>query len=71
MELGDLQGCWSRRWALFSIIAMSWLCTISPISSSTSRWACRRLGIEFKRAHLYDINPVGLGAMGAIGCHCA
>ena len=22
-------------------------------------------GIEFKRAHLYDINPVGVGAMGA------
>jgi hypothetical protein len=21
-------------------------------------------GIEFKRAHLYDINPVGVGAMG-------
>ena len=31
---------------------------------STSRWAGRRKGIEFKRAHLYDINPVGVGAMG-------
>jgi hypothetical protein len=31
---------------------------------STSRSAGRRQGIEFKRAHLYDINPVGVGAMG-------
>ena len=23
-------------------------------------------GIEFKRAHLYDINPVGVGAMAAV-----
>ena len=30
---------------------------------STSRSASARRGIEFKRAHLYDINPVGVGAM--------
>ncbi len=36
-----------------------------PTSWSTSRSACRPKGIEFKRAHLYDVNPVGVGAMGA------
>ena len=35
----------------------------SPISSSTSRFGLRPQHIEFKRAHLYDINPVGVGAM--------
>ncbi len=34
-----------------------------PISSSTSRSALPHQAIEFKRAHLYDINPVGVGSM--------
>ena len=34
-----------------------------PTSSSTSLSACSPQGIEFRRAHLYDINPVGIGAM--------
>src|SRR3984893_12760452 len=48
---------------LYSIIAVAWvgalvadLAIIKPLGLSPA-------GIEFKRAHLYDINPVGVGAM--------
>lgn len=49
---------------LYSNIAIAWMTTVvadlvinKPLGLSPS-------GIEFKRAHLYDINPVGVGAMG-------
>ncbi len=54
--------------ALFSNIAISWIMAVvadlvvnKPLGLSPKGSE----GIEFKRAHLYDINPVGVGAMGA------
>ena len=48
---------------LYSVVAVAWvgamvadLCINKPLGLSPKR-------IEFKRAHLYDINPVGVGAM--------
>jgi signal transduction histidine kinase/purine-cytosine permease-like protein/ActR/RegA family two-component response regulator len=48
---------------VFSIIAMAWLCTISADLFVNKRLGLSPPGIEFKRAHLYDLNPVGLGSM--------
>ncbi|HOE43047.1 MAG TPA: ATP-binding protein, partial [Rhodoferax sp.] len=54
--LGDVLG-------LYSNLAIAWMMAVvadlvinKPLGLSPS-------GIEFKRAHLYDINPVGVGAM--------
>ncbi|MFA5958632.1 ATP-binding protein [Hyphomicrobium sp.] len=48
---------------LYSVVAVAWLgaivadlCINKPLGLSPKR-------IEFKRAHLYDINPVGVGSM--------
>ncbi|TCT42100.1 hybrid sensor histidine kinase/response regulator [Martelella mediterranea] len=49
--------------SVFSIIAMAWLSTISADLFINKPLGLSPPGIEFKRAHLYDINPVGLGAM--------
>ena len=49
--------------SVFAILAVSWL-TILATDLTLNR--CLGLApktIEFKRAHLYDINPVGVGAM--------
>ncbi|MGN7293837.1 hybrid sensor histidine kinase/response regulator [Rhizobium sp. SAFR-030] len=48
---------------VFSIIAMAWLCTISADLFVNKPLGLSPPGIEFKRAHLYDLNPVGLGSM--------
>ncbi|MGO7465412.1 hypothetical protein ACCS53_39670, partial [Rhizobium ruizarguesonis] len=48
---------------IFSLIAMAWLCTISADLFLNKPLGLAPPGIEFKRAHLSDINPVGLGAM--------
>ncbi|RQO61298.1 hybrid sensor histidine kinase/response regulator [Paucibacter sp. KBW04] len=52
-----------RVLSLYSNVAVAWVGAVvadlvinKPLGLSPS-------GIEFKRAHLYDINPVGLGAM--------
>merc|ERR1711965_791893 len=49
---------------LYSIVAIAWVGAITadlvinrPLGLAPER-------IEFRRAHLYDVNPVGLGAMG-------
>ncbi len=49
---------------LYSMVAISWIGALvsdlvinKPLGLSPTR-------IEFRRAHLYDINPVGVGAMG-------
>ncbi|WP_372050375.1 ATP-binding protein (plasmid) [Tistrella mobilis] len=59
---------------LYSIVAIAWVGAITadlvinrPLGLAPER-------IEFRRAHLYDVNPVGLGAMGlaaagAMLCH--
>ncbi len=50
---------------LYSNIAISWLIAVVAdlVINKPLGWSPK--GIEFKRAHLYDVNPVGVGAMGA------
>ncbi len=49
---------------LFSIVAVAWLGTIVADLVINKRLGLSPPGIEFKRAHLFDINPVGIGSMG-------
>lgn len=48
---------------LYSNIAIAWIMAVVAdlVINKPLGWSPR--GIEFKRAHLYDINPVGVGAM--------
>ncbi|NKJ33770.1 ATP-binding protein [Rhizobium sp. SG570] len=62
MELG-IYRLLEETLGIFSIISMAWLCTISADLFINKPLGLAPPGIEFKRAHLYDINPVGLGAM--------
>lgn len=62
MELG-IYRLLEETLGVFSIIAMAWLCTISADLFINKPLGLAPPGIEFKRAHLYDINPVGLGTM--------
>ncbi len=62
MELG-IYKLLEETLGIFSIISMAWLCTISADLFINKPLGLAPEGIEFKRAHLYDINPVGLGAM--------
>ncbi|MDX3924438.1 MAG: ATP-binding protein [Shinella sp.] len=64
MELG-IYRLLEETLGIFSIIAMAWLCTISADLFVNKPLGLSPPGIEFKRAHLYDLNPVGLGAMAA------
>ncbi len=54
--LGDVLG-------LYSNVAIAWVMAVVAdlVISKPLGWSPP--GIEFKRAHLYDINPVGVGAM--------
>ena len=49
---------------LYSNIAIAWIMAVVAdlVVNKPMGWSPR--GIEFKRAYLYDINPVGVGAMG-------
>ena len=49
---------------LYSNIAISWMMAVVAdlVINKPMGWSPK--GIEFKRAHLYDVNPVGVGAMG-------
>jgi len=49
---------------LYSNIAIAWIMAVVAdlVVNKPLGWSPK--GIEFKRAHLYDINPVGVGAMG-------
>lgn len=64
MELG-IYRLLEETLGIFSLIAMAWLCAISADLFVNKRLGLAAPGIEFKRAHLYDINPVGLGTMAA------
>lgn len=48
---------------LYSNVAISWIVAVAAdlVINKPMGWSPR--GIEFKRSHLYDINPVGVGAM--------
>ena len=62
MELG-IYRLLEETLGIFSIIAMAWLCSISADLFINKPLGLAPPGIEFKRAHLYDINPVGVGSM--------
>jgi signal transduction histidine kinase/CheY-like chemotaxis protein/purine-cytosine permease-like protein len=49
---------------LYSNIAISWMMAVVADLVINKPMGWSPPGIEFKRAHLYDVNPVGVGAMG-------
>ncbi|HSI60423.1 MAG TPA: ATP-binding protein [Ideonella sp.] len=49
---------------LFANIAISWIMAVVADLVINKPLGLSPPGIEFKRAYLYDINPVGVGAMG-------
>jgi hypothetical protein len=49
---------------LYSNIAISWFAAVVADLVINKPLGLSPAGIEFRRAHLYDINPVGVGAMG-------
>ena len=50
-------------------IAIAWMMAVVAdlVINKPMGWSPK--GIEFKRAYLYDINPVGVGAMGVIAAY--
>ncbi len=62
MELG-IYRLLEETLGIFSIVAMAWLCSISADLFVNKPLGLAPPGIEFKRAHLFDINPVGVGSM--------
>jgi signal transduction histidine kinase/CheY-like chemotaxis protein/purine-cytosine permease-like protein len=50
---------------LYSNIAISWIMAVVADLVINKPLGLSPKGIEFKRAHLFDVNPVGVGAMGA------
>ena len=54
--LGDVLG-------LYANIAIAWMMAVVADLVVNKPLGLSPPGIEFKRAHLYDINPVGVGAM--------
>ncbi|MBS0444652.1 MAG: response regulator [Proteobacteria bacterium] len=63
MELDVFQAL-SKVLGLYSNIAISWMMAVVADLVVDKPLGLSPPGIEFKRAHLYDINPVGVGAMG-------
>nr|WP_240791976.1 ATP-binding protein [Rhodoferax bucti] len=49
--------------SLYSNIAIAWIMAVVADLVINKPLGLSPKGIEFKRAHLYDINPVGVGAM--------
>ncbi len=49
---------------LYSNVAIAWLMAVVADLVINKPLGLSPKGIEFKRAHLYDVNPVGVGAMG-------
>ncbi len=64
MELGIFKML-EHALGLYSIVAVSWVSALVADLVINKPLGLSPAGIEFKRAHLYDINPVGVGAMAA------
>lgn len=62
MELDVFQAL-GKVLGLYSNIAIAWMMAVVAdlVVNKPMGWSPK--GIEFKRAHLYDVNPVGVGAM--------
>src|SRR6202008_1382998 len=50
---------------LYANLAISWLMAVVADLVVNKPLGLSPRGIEFRRAYLYDVNPVGVGAMGA------
>ncbi|SHL57959.1 hybrid sensor histidine kinase/response regulator [Roseibium suaedae] len=62
MELGVYKAL-DRTLGLYSIVAVAWIGAIFADLVINKPLGLSPPHIEFKRAHLYDVNPVGLGSM--------
>jgi signal transduction histidine kinase/CheY-like chemotaxis protein len=62
MELGIFEAL-QRVLGLYSNVAISWVGAIVADLVINKPLGLSPKGIEFKRAHLFDINPVGVGSM--------
>ena len=62
MELGVFKAIGGVL-GLYSNLAISWIMAVVADLVVNKPLGLSPKGIEFKRAHLYDINPVGVGAM--------
>ncbi len=62
MELGIYRSL-EHTLGLYSLIAVAWVGAIFADLVIDKPLGLSPKGIEFKRAHLYDINPVGFGGM--------
>jgi signal transduction histidine kinase/FixJ family two-component response regulator/purine-cytosine permease-like protein len=62
MELGIYKAL-ERILGIYAFVAVAWVAAIVADLSINKPLGLRPPGIEFQRAHLYDINPVGFGAM--------
>ncbi|THF66628.1 hybrid sensor histidine kinase/response regulator [Pseudothauera nasutitermitis] len=62
MELDVFQAL-GQVLGLYSNVAVAWFAAVAAdlVINKPLGWSPK--GIEFKRAHLYDVNPVGVGAM--------
>jgi signal transduction histidine kinase/CheY-like chemotaxis protein len=70
MELG-IYSALEHTLGFFSIVAVAWIGALVSDLVVNKPLGLSPPHIEFKRAHLYDINPVGVGAMAAataLGC---
>ncbi len=63
MELNVFQAL-SHVLGLYSNIAIAWIMAVVADLVINKLLGLSPKGIEFRRAHLYDVNPVGVGAMG-------
>jgi signal transduction histidine kinase/FixJ family two-component response regulator len=63
MEL-DVFAALGHVLGLFSNIAIAWIMAVVADLVINKPLGLSPKGIEFRRAHLHDINPVGVGAMG-------
>jgi signal transduction histidine kinase/CheY-like chemotaxis protein/purine-cytosine permease-like protein len=63
MELGIYKAL-EQILGLYSILAVAWVGALVADLVINKPLGLSPPGIEFKRAYLYDINPVGVGAMG-------
>jgi signal transduction histidine kinase/ActR/RegA family two-component response regulator len=62
MELGIVNVV-AKILALYANFAVAWIGAVAADLVVNKPLGLSPKGIEFKRAHLYDINPVGVGAM--------
>jgi len=62
MELGIYEAL-EKTLGLFAIVAVAWLGAITADLAINKPLGLAPPGIEFMRAHLFDVNPVGVGAM--------